>query len=94
MGDLLDDIFDKNENAFSRGIAATIFVFCVLFFWELLCTGIALFASIGPLTFGKALLYVNIFGFAMLVVAALIGATVTITAIKKEKEEEKNEGKK
>lgn len=85
---LLQGIFNKNEDAFSRGIAATIFMFCVLFFWELFCTCVALFVSIGPLTFGKAFLYVNIFGFAMLVIAALIGAAVTIAAIKKEKDEE------
>ena len=84
MGDLLNDVFDKDTDAFSRGIAATIFVFCALFCWELFCAGVALVASIGPLTFGKALLYVNICGFVMLVVAALIGAGITIAAIKKE----------
>ena len=91
MGDLLEDIFDKDIDAFSRGLATAIFVFCALVCWELFCAGVALVASIGPLTFGKALLYVNICGFAMLVLALLIGAAVTIAAIKKEKKEDEED---
>lgn len=91
MGDLLEDIFDKDIDAFSRGLATAIFVFCALVCWELFCAGVALVASIGPLTFGKALLYVNIYGLAMLVAAILVGVAVTIAAIKKEKEDDPSE---
>lgn len=91
MGDLLEDVFDDNNSAFEKGAAATGCAFVCLLIWEAICAFISMLWSIGPMTFGKALLYTNMFGVGLIVISLGIGVIVASSALKKEKENDPSE---